>query len=200
MGMIDSTIYNARLLGWALLFSAVNGAVVLAVAGLAGASFHWYDGLLGGAVIGAALTLLFETPLKAIVRWVIEIPYFGWAVALPFILTRFVLSWPGVAIANQMMTSRLAPERSPQAEAPPRRPEPQPDRSPRPRRAGDACERCDGPALARGNGRCSTCHGSGKEANVMHALAASVSGASQDCRRCGGNGRCVDCGGKGYFQ
>jgi hypothetical protein len=48
-----------------------------------------------------------------------------------------------------------------------------------------------------GNGKCSECHGSGNETDVFEALAESLSGTSQNCKKCHGSGDCTTCDGKG---
>ena len=58
------------------------------------------------------------------------------------------------------------------------------------------CPNCDYP----GNGKCSDCHGGGKETNVFEALAEAIAGESQDCDTCGGSGECTTCDGKGYVD
>ena len=63
------------------------------------------------------------------------------------------------------------------------------------------CPDCDGPGLiSGGDGKCSACHGTGLETDVVNALAKSVVGESQKCETCGGSTECQTCYGKGYLD
>ncbi len=207
MGMLDKSIHDAKLLGWALLFSVANGAMALGLAGaLGGGTLHWYQGVVGGAVLGPALTMLFETPLRAVVRWIIQIPYCGWILAMVPIAMRFVMSWPAVMVANHVMASRastgqrsLAQAPPPASASPPVPPPAPPAPASRPLgRRGSGCDACAGPgSLGSGDGKCAWCHGTGKDGNVLNAMAASLAGTSQDCQRCSGSGTCRACSGTG---
>jgi DnaJ-class molecular chaperone len=68
--------------------------------------------------------------------------------------------------------------------------------------AVENCPNCDYvsdvPALPS-NGKCSDCHGTGYETDILEALAESLSGQSQRCKTCGGSGKCQTCYGKGYL-
>ncbi len=65
----------------------------------------------------------------------------------------------------------------------------------------ESCPDCDGPGiLGGGDGKCSRCHGSGLEVDVITALAEAISGQSQKCETCGGSGKCQTCYGKGYLN
>lgn len=55
------------------------------------------------------------------------------------------------------------------------------------------CQDCDYP----GDGRCSTCHGTGGETSLLDAFAESLVGDEQICKVCGGSGKCQTCGGTG---
>ena len=49
----------------------------------------------------------------------------------------------------------------------------------------------------RGNGKCSSCYGTGKEQG-LGGLVSDIAGTSHaDCAACGGTGRCQSCGGTG---
>jgi len=62
------------------------------------------------------------------------------------------------------------------------------------------CPDCDGLGIfGGGNGKCSDCHRTGKEMDIIEALAESLSGQSQDCKACGGSGKCQTCYGKEYL-
>jgi len=63
------------------------------------------------------------------------------------------------------------------------------------------CPDCDGPGLiSGGNGKCSDCHGTGYETDVIKALGESLVGESQKCETCGGSRECQTCYGKGYLD
>ncbi len=60
----------------------------------------------------------------------------------------------------------------------------------------EKCPDCNYP----GNGKCSDCHGTGHEQDVLDAFAESLAGTSQDCKTCHGSGDCQKCDGKGYIH
>jgi len=64
------------------------------------------------------------------------------------------------------------------------------------------CPDCDyvSDGVLSSNGKCSDCHGSGYETDILEALAESLSGQSQRCKTCGGSGKCQTCNGKGYID
>jgi len=203
MKLADAAIHDAKLMGWALLFSAIWGGV----AGIGfmqfsgGSHMAWYNAFIGGAVIGPALTLVFESPLRRIVQAINGIG-FGWALVLPFAIMRFVFSWPAVMLANQFMAAKSSHGPDPR---PIQRLEPARVAVPSqtvPEKSGPhACPDCNGPApLGRNDGKCSACHGSGFESNIVDATAASLAGTSQKCTRCGGSGKCPTCGGQGFLS
>jgi len=67
----------------------------------------------------------------------------------------------------------------------------------------EKCPDCEGERAFDpncGDGKCSECHGTGLEQDVLEALAESLSGQSQKCKVCGGSGKCQTCYGKGYLQ
>jgi hypothetical protein len=48
-----------------------------------------------------------------------------------------------------------------------------------------------------GDGKCSECHGSGKNPSILDEVTESLTGAETDCFNCGGSGQCPTCHGKG---
>lgn len=68
----------------------------------------------------------------------------------------------------------------------------------------EKCPDCDGvdvfPYSNSGDGRCSTCHGTGKDLfdDICNALNPFYQ-TDNDCRDCHGSGKCQTCGGKGVI-
>jgi len=58
------------------------------------------------------------------------------------------------------------------------------------------CTDCDYP----GNGKCSSCHGGGREGNPVDAFSKALAGEDQACEECNGSGDCPTCDGKGYLD
>jgi len=60
------------------------------------------------------------------------------------------------------------------------------------------CSNCDGPSVLSSwnDGKCSDCHGTGKEAIPY----GDIFGSKCDCPSCGGSGKCPTCYGKGYLD
>jgi len=65
------------------------------------------------------------------------------------------------------------------------------------------CPDCDGdnamdPSV--GNGKCSDCHGTGQNLDVLEDVADALSEEEQGCETCGGSGTCQTCKGDGYVE
>ena len=60
------------------------------------------------------------------------------------------------------------------------------------------CPDCDNVQVigGLGNGRCSRCHGSGKQGTI----ADDIGGGKGSCERCHGNGQCITCAGDGFVM
>lgn len=60
------------------------------------------------------------------------------------------------------------------------------------------CPDCDSPggSFRRSDGKCSTCHGSGKD-NLLAAALDYAVGGDGHCETCDGTGDCQTCGGSG---
>lgn len=62
------------------------------------------------------------------------------------------------------------------------------------------CPDCDGTRVfGGGDGKCSDCHGTGRELDPLTAFTEALSGQSQKCDTCDGSGVCQTCYGKGYL-
>ena len=65
----------------------------------------------------------------------------------------------------------------------------------------DACEDCDGTSWNDlGDGKCSTCHGSGYEGAVDQFVDGVTGEDDQSCSACNGSGVCQSCSGKGFHS
>ena len=66
--------------------------------------------------------------------------------------------------------------------------------------AKERCRNCDNFSIFenRGNGKCSKCHGSGKDNSWASGIVKSIAGQAEKCYLCRGTGTCQKCGGKGY--
>lgn len=63
------------------------------------------------------------------------------------------------------------------------------------------CPDCDRPggSFLTSDGKCSTCHGSGKDKILLQALDYAMGGGG-DCEVCGGTGECQTCEGTGEVE
>ena len=62
------------------------------------------------------------------------------------------------------------------------------------------CPDCSGESLfdsSVGDGKCSTCNGTGDELDPLEGVGEAMMGLPQTCKECGGSGTCRTCGGDG---
>jgi len=64
------------------------------------------------------------------------------------------------------------------------------------------CQDCDyvSESVFASNGKCSACHGTGYEQDLLEAVEEKLAGGTDECKVCGGSGTCRTCDGKGYID
>lgn len=100
--MVDSALSSVKMLGLAVAISAPWGAVVGLVIALTDGHSQWYQGVAGGFILGPAMVVLFETPLRKVFLLLNSIHWTLGLISIPFIILRWLFAMVPVWIANGM--------------------------------------------------------------------------------------------------